>query len=165
MHTLLTHDDVIKCEHFQRYWPFVWGIHRPPVNSPHKDQWRGALMFFMICALINCWANNREAPSRPLWRTVMRKAMHVSPKFFLLEMFLHRLHERHDVIQNGGWDLASSCVTWCVNKIRVDVTGISYHDNFHNLQLTLVTRDRCFGTCTFHSIYWKRAETELFRFN
>ena len=19
-----------------RYWPFVWGIHRSPVNSPHK---------------------------------------------------------------------------------------------------------------------------------
>ena len=27
------------------YWPFVWGIHRLPVNSPHKGQWRGALMF------------------------------------------------------------------------------------------------------------------------
>ena len=26
--------------------PFVWGIHRSPVNSPHKGQWRGAVMFF-----------------------------------------------------------------------------------------------------------------------
>ena len=25
---------------FPRYWPFVRGIHRSPVNSPHKDQWR-----------------------------------------------------------------------------------------------------------------------------
>ena len=41
-----THDDVIKWKHFPRYWPFVRGIHRSPVNSPHKDQWRGALMFF-----------------------------------------------------------------------------------------------------------------------
>ena len=40
------HDDVIKWKHFLRYWPFVWGIHRSPVNSPHKGQWRGALMFF-----------------------------------------------------------------------------------------------------------------------
>ena len=32
-----------------------------PVNSPHKGQWRGALMFTLICARINDWINNREA--------------------------------------------------------------------------------------------------------
>ena len=32
-----------------RYWPFVRGIHRSPVNSPHKGQWHGALMFYLIC--------------------------------------------------------------------------------------------------------------------
>ena len=32
-----------------------------PVNSPHKDQWRGALMFSFIYARINDWVNNREA--------------------------------------------------------------------------------------------------------
>ena len=36
------HDDVIKWKHFPRYWPFVRGIHRWPVKSPHKGQWRGA---------------------------------------------------------------------------------------------------------------------------
>ena len=40
-----THDGVIKWKHFPRYWPFVRGIQRSPVNSPHKGQWRGALMF------------------------------------------------------------------------------------------------------------------------
>ena len=44
MWTLL-HDDVIKLKHFPRYWPFVRGIHRSPVDSPHKGQWRGALIF------------------------------------------------------------------------------------------------------------------------
>ena len=34
---------------FSRYWPFVRGIHRSPVVSPHKGQWRGALMFSLIC--------------------------------------------------------------------------------------------------------------------
>ena len=29
------HDDVIKGKLFPRYWPFVRGIHRSPVNSPH----------------------------------------------------------------------------------------------------------------------------------
>ena len=55
------HDDVIKWKHFPRNWPFVRGIHRSPVNSPQKGQWRGALMFSLICVRINNWVNNREA--------------------------------------------------------------------------------------------------------
>ena len=31
-----------------------------PVNSPHKGQWRGALIFSFIYAWINDWVNNRE---------------------------------------------------------------------------------------------------------
>ena len=30
------------------------------VNSPHKGQWRGALMFSLICARINDWVNKRD---------------------------------------------------------------------------------------------------------
>ena len=56
----IVHDDVIKWKHLPRYWPFVRGIHRSPVNSPHKGQWRGALMFCLICARINAWVNNGE---------------------------------------------------------------------------------------------------------
>ena len=37
------------------------GIHRSPVNSPHTDQWRGALMFALICAWTNGWVNNQDA--------------------------------------------------------------------------------------------------------
>ena len=55
------HDDVIQWKHFPRYCPFVQGIHRSPVNSPHKGQWRGALMFSLICTWINGWVNNCEA--------------------------------------------------------------------------------------------------------
>ena len=55
------HDDVIKWKHFPRYWPFVRGIHRSPVNSLHIGQWRGALMFSLICAPIKGWVNNGEA--------------------------------------------------------------------------------------------------------
>ena len=55
------YDDVFKWKHFPCYWPFVQGIHRSPVNSPHKGQWRGALMFSLICAWINGWVNNPEA--------------------------------------------------------------------------------------------------------
>ena len=58
---IIINDDVIKWKHFLRYWPFVPGNHRSPVNSTHKGQWRGALVFSMICAWINGWVNNREA--------------------------------------------------------------------------------------------------------
>ena len=56
----ISHDDVTKWKHFPRYWPFVRGIHRSPVNSPHKGQWRGALMFSFICTRTNGWVNNPD---------------------------------------------------------------------------------------------------------
>ena len=31
------------------------------VNSPHRGQWREALMFSLICAWISGWVNDREA--------------------------------------------------------------------------------------------------------
>ena len=55
------HDDVIKWKHFPRYWPFVRGIHRSPMNSPHKGQGGGALVFSLICVWIDGWVNDREA--------------------------------------------------------------------------------------------------------
>ena len=45
----VTHDDVIKWKYFPRYWPFVRGTHRSPVDSPHKGQSHRALMFSLIC--------------------------------------------------------------------------------------------------------------------
>ena len=67
--------------HFKMTWPLklIWwrhqmeifpallalcsgrGIQRSPVNSQHKGQWHGTLMFSLICAWINGWVNNREA--------------------------------------------------------------------------------------------------------
>ena len=55
-----THDDVIKWKQFPRNWPFVRRILRSPVNSPHKGQWHGALMFSLIYSWINSWVHNRE---------------------------------------------------------------------------------------------------------
>ena len=76
---IFTHDDDIKWKHFPRYWPFVWGIHRSPVHSPHKGQWRGALMFALIYVWINglrkqSWGWWFETLSLLLWRhcNVMR---------------------------------------------------------------------------------------------
>ena len=62
-HVICIHDDVIKWKHFPRCWPFVRGVHRSPVNSPHKGQWHGALIFSLICTRTkkNGWVNNGEA--------------------------------------------------------------------------------------------------------
>ena len=54
------HGDVIKWKHFPRYWPYVRGIHRWPVDSPQQGQWCGAMMLSLICAWTNGWANNRD---------------------------------------------------------------------------------------------------------
>ena len=53
-HNTRVHDDVIKWKLFPHYWPFV------QVNSPHKGQWCGALMFSLICTWTNCCANNLD---------------------------------------------------------------------------------------------------------
>ena len=57
----IDHDDIIKWKHFPRNWPFVWRIHRTPVNSPYKGQWCRALMFSLICTWINGRVNNGQA--------------------------------------------------------------------------------------------------------
>ena len=63
-------DDVIEWKHFPRYWPFVRRIHLSQVDSPHKDQWRGALMFLSVPKRLRkqSWHRWFETPSRSLWR-------------------------------------------------------------------------------------------------
>ena len=79
------HDDVMKWKHFPCYWPFVRGIHRLPVNSPHKGQWRGTLMFSLIWVWMNGWVNNREAGDLRHHRThydvtvMWQQPLHKSP--------------------------------------------------------------------------------------
>ena len=67
-----SHDDVIKWKHFPRYWPFVRGIHRSPVNSPQRPVTRRFDVFFdlRLNKRLNkqSWGWWFETPSRPLWR-------------------------------------------------------------------------------------------------
>ena len=50
-----------QIETFSTLLAHCGGIHRSPVNSPHKGQWRGALMFSLLCAWTNGWVNNWNA--------------------------------------------------------------------------------------------------------
>ena len=91
------HDDVIKWKHFPRYWPYVRRIHRSPVNSPHKGQWRGALMFSLICAWINGSVNNHEAGD--LWRICAHYDVTVMCLMDFCDSFTHILR---DCFMNTG---------------------------------------------------------------
>ena len=84
------HDDVIKWKHFPRNWPFVWGIHRSPVNSPHKGQWRGALTFSLICGWTNGWVNVRDAGDyrrhRAHYDVIVMKRRPSTPTYFSMSL-------------------------------------------------------------------------------
>ena len=105
------HDDVIKWKHFPRYWLFVWGIHRSPVNSPHKGQWRGALMFSLICVGINGSVNNREA------RDLRRYCTHYDVT--VMQLLIHKTLPCRDVTPMG---LRLSCT----NQSTCGITGNSF---------------------------------------
>ena len=83
----------------QHYWTFVRGIHRSPVNSSHKGQWRGALMLSLICAWINASVNNRDAGD--LWH----HRTHYAVIVFLCS------------IEQSAW------VTWCHAPMVVTEPG------------------------------------------
>ena len=73
VHSMFVHDDVIKWKHFPRYWPFVRGIHRSPLNSSHKGQWHGAFDVFFHLRLNKRLSKQWrgwwfDKSSRPLWR-------------------------------------------------------------------------------------------------
>ena len=58
---MLFHDDVIKWTHFPRY--ICTGIllgESIAGGYPHKGHWRGALLFYLICAWTNGSANNGD---------------------------------------------------------------------------------------------------------
>ena len=92
----------MKWKHFPRYWP-LRGIHRSPVNSPHKGQWRGALMFSLICAWINGSANNGEAG----------------------DLRRHRAHYDVTVMTKHRKTLGKYCGAYCIIN-----TYLCNHDDF-----------------------------------
>ena len=86
-HVPYIHDDVIKWKHFRRYWPFVWGIHWPPVNSPHKAGDAELFMFLWSAPWINGWVNNREAGD------LRRHCAHYDVTVMLQGLHIRGLHE------------------------------------------------------------------------
>ena len=111
------HDDVIKWKRFPRYWPFVRGIHRSPVNSTHKGQWRRALIVSLICVLINGWGNNRDAGDlrrhRAHYDVIVMKAIDTNitnhNKTWTLHKILVKKHKSRFYMQQTAWDIVPNC--------------------------------------------------------
>ena len=104
------HDDIIKWKHFLRHWPFVRGIHRSPVNSPHKGQWCWALMFSLICTWKRGWVNNWDARNLRRYHahydiTVMCDFFFTFPLFYLFIFLtlLGKMYHKYPSVQ--GWIL------------------------------------------------------------
>ena len=94
------------------------GIHRSPVNSPHKGQWRGALVFSLICAWINGWGNNRGAGD------LRRHRAH----YDVIVMKFIRSHYAKGRNLTGVWDTGKSTASsechfqecwWCSMSSRI----------------------------------------------
>ena len=91
-----------KWKHFPRNRPFVRDIHRSPVNSPHKGQWRGALMFSLICALNKqlskqSWGWWFETPTCSLWRhcneiITSRLFHHMECRYVVIYFLLRKIY-------------------------------------------------------------------------
>ena len=52
------HDDIMTWKQFPHYWPFVRGIHRSAVDSPHKESVCGTLAFSFMLAWTSWWTKS-----------------------------------------------------------------------------------------------------------
>ena len=130
----MMHDDVIKWEHFPRYWPFVREIHWSPVSSPHKGLWRGALMFSLICAWMDDWVSNREAGDlrrpRAHYNVIV---MHSNLGLIITSLSciptLHKHFRIFSCDQAALWMVQSVCLSVCpsVRHIFLTMFPSSYH--------------------------------------
>ena len=101
----LLHDDVIKWKQSPRYWPFVRGIHKSPVDSLNKGRWLGALVFYLICTWTNGWANNRDSDDLKRHRT--HYDVRAMPLYFDTSVLIPHIY--------------SPCESWVVIEINLDM--------------------------------------------
>ena len=151
------HDDAIKWKHFPRYCPFVRGIDRSPVNSPHKGQWRGTLLFSLICAWINGWVNNRQAGdlrrSRTHYDVTVNKNMFdlsgpdlasLAPPYFpqIFTIFISpecliyaSLNQVSLGSGNGFSPVRRQAITWTnADLLSIRPSGINFNENWIEIQ-------------------------------
>ena len=88
-----------------------------PANSPHKGQWRGALMFSLICVWINGWVNNRKAGD--LRRFCAHYDVNVMSVHFTGTETLGCMRNRHTLLH---WSVNWLGLLWVTISTGSDVT-------------------------------------------
>ena len=91
-----------QMETFSALLAFVKGIHWSPMDSPHKGQWRRTLMFSLICAWTNAWANNRDADD------LRHHRAHYDVTVIYLDIFVTRGGGAHDFVHHISYEWTSS---------------------------------------------------------
>ena len=105
-----------------------------PVDSLYKGQWRGALIFSLICARTSCWSNNRNASD------LRRRHTHngVTVIYDNVQLYPISFHNSfcypfpHCIVM---WNILRCYSTWdpIVYQCQYSVFSISY------LQISLMT--------------------------
>ena len=117
--------------HIVTWWhicvPMTWCCHQMETfsallalwNSPHKGQWRGALMFSLICALLSDWGNNHEAGDLRRHRghydvNVMELMVNCSliPKPVITQLLLTETFGIYFQLYTSGWLLQPPRLVW-----------------------------------------------------
>ena len=122
--------------------PFCAGNSPVPVNSPHKGQWRGALMFSLICVWINGWVSNRDAGDFRRHRChydviVMisqhskdqkKTPFHLSSTITILDENTHRIPDFKNRLANCPWKPG---YTWLITQCKFTIAYPRHHIRWH----------------------------------
>ena len=101
------------------------------VNSPHKGQWRGALMFSLICVWINGWVNNHEGGDLRRHRGHYDVSVMVSAGKLTKHYLLYLVFSSIEVVRNS----------WCLGCPQnaselICKWATAFHGNMHVRQTT-----------------------------
>ena len=137
------HDDVIKWKHFPRYWPFVRGIHRSPVNSPYRKNPVTQSFEIFFGLHVNkrlskqSWGWWFEMLSRPLWhhctdnkrwRPYPDKCVHWNENVIFWWNVRHWVHQKLSSWQFPGQPVMETSSKW--KYFRNSVIKISVSLNY-----------------------------------
>ena len=127
-----------QMETFSALLAFMRSIHQSPVNSPHKSQWRGSLMFSLICVRINGGIKNHEAGDLERHRAHYNVFVMWIDQLTLMAQVFSRNHEVHIWYGPNFQSLWPSGVIWRYTPLwtlvrviiwtDVDLWSVSAHD-------------------------------------
>ena len=107
------------------YWPFVRGIHRWPLDSPQKGQWRGAFIFSLMYAWTNGLANTRDADGlrryRARWDVTLKPCFYTYTFDFVYLLILVWVLQTHT--HTHGWKHIGICNNW---RVKLDYVWCSF---------------------------------------